>query len=249
MYEIADNFNEHSLDEATNNIISRNTGVIIIDTCCILDIIRIPLRSSNYLNAISILDIVIEVVSMAKSNPPQISLVIPPLILKEFNDHVEHTIIEIKNSITDFNEQYKILFSIAGRYNSNMGTGLLISKLHILDELHKLCSDLIDYGIHLGEDKECTNEAMSRSIRKTPPAKKGTSQDSYIYLHGINLISKLRKRGFRKNCIFFTTNTNDYCEKKGHLFENIDKELSKLTAILRYDWLQLYETIIENNNE
>ena len=71
---------EYTMSDASSFLTKRNLSVLVLDTCAILDIIRVLKRINSHTRAEKFLESVSIILSMANGDQAHLSLVIPPLV-------------------------------------------------------------------------------------------------------------------------------------------------------------------------
>lgn len=217
-----------SLDNAINKVKGSNLPVLFVDTCSLLDIIRIPFRESSHTNAKNQLLSAQKIVDLASNN--KLHVFFSHLISQEWSENYPNTCNELKRHINKLNNDLSILSAIQDYtpffFNS--------SDFHSL--LKNTSQSLLDFGWHLLEDNEITLKAAKRAAAYTPPARKGAIKDCIIYEHYLYLLIELRKHNIINNIVLLTSNKNDFCENNGTPKEPIKTELINANAKLTLDW-------------
>ena len=221
------------IDDAVNEIINRSSPVLFLDTCTLLDIIRLPFRQKSPTTAKSFLESVGNANQLIKRS--KLSLVILPPVLKEWNNNLPNTKAELSRHIREIILRLEILSAI---HSSGAG-GLVVPDLLSLKTesfLETICNDLILSAIHIEQDNDLVLKANDRVVNNIPPSRKGTIKDCIIYEHCLQITSLLRSEEFTENIIFFTSNTKDFCVSNGNAKQPINDELSNLSIRLCLNW-------------
>ena len=197
------------MGDAVNEIINHPAPILFIDTCTLLDIIRLPFRQKKSTTAKAYLDSAENAIKLVKDN--RLRVVILPLILKEFGDNLSRTKDELSRHVKNISSSLEILYSIhSNGYGKLIVPDLFSFKTELI--LEKICCDLIELGIHVKQKDDTTLKANNRVIMNIPPSRKGTLKDCIIYEHCLELAALLRNQGFNEKMVFFTSNTEDFCE-------------------------------------
>jgi hypothetical protein len=182
--------------------------ILFIDTCSLLDIIRVPSHPNVKL---SHLEGAKEAVKKAKSN--SIYLVITETVEMEYKDNLSKTCVELERYTTKFAATgEKIVNSIECvelSYNFYISG---IEEIRLAAELEKIANNVIDSSLILEENQECIHSAHERTKHYQAPAQRGKSEskDCVIIEHFLELSKRLREEGLTNPLIFITNNSSDY---------------------------------------
>lgn len=221
------------IDDAVNEIINHPAPILFIDTCTLLDIIRLPFRQKKSTTAKAYLDSAENAIQLIKDN--KLRIVILPLILKEFGDNLPGTEDELSRHVKNLSSSLEILYSLHSKSHDKLIVPDLLSfKTELI--LKKICNDLLELGIHVKQNDDTTLRANNRVIMNIPPSRKGTLKDCIIYEHCLEMAALLRNQGFNEKMVFFTSNTEDFCENKIKAKQPIHNELSNFNIGLCVNW-------------
>ena len=237
---------EYTISNASSFLTERNLSVLILDTCALLDIVRILVRIDSHTRAEKILENVSNILSMAKDNPPQLSLVIPPLVPSEWKENQSKTSKEAETHLLKLDSMIKVANVSAASFNKAQSL-TTYSNLKLHEELLKLSKKIIYAGIWLKSANIVQQRATNRAISYTPPARKGAIKDCIIYEHSLELFRLLRSNHFSKKCVLLTSNTKDYCdETSSYPQEPIKSELDDVSAHLTTNWEWTFHLLKED---
>jgi hypothetical protein len=82
--------------------------------------------------------------------------------------------------------------------------------------LRQLSTDLLAACVTIDHDPDALGRAVDRIVTPTHPVKKENSKgakDAVILEHAVQMTGQLRNAGFAGNCLFVSSNTNDYAAK------------------------------------
>jgi hypothetical protein len=196
------------ISQAVQHIASKAQPLLLIDTCSLIDIVRVPLRGNiNH----SHIQGAIDIARMGKSG--QISLAVTNTIYNEFKTHLAPTCIELERYIQELESKNSSIISaiesvgLSYRFSIN---GLAKQKLP--EKLSELAEDLFSLSFMLKRDTGCGDRAHNRVELVQAPASRGKSEskDCLIIEHYLDLTKKLRATGFDKKIVFVTSNSKDY---------------------------------------
>ncbi len=203
----------------------RNVPVLFIDTCAILDILRVPMRQNiNF----SHLEGAKEIVDKQKQS--KISTVITTTIETEYNEHLHNTEIELARHISDLASNNERLInsieSIGLSYEFNVKN---IYKTELPTKLKEMAEEIIANSYIIEKDDECIKKAFARVETYAAPSRRGKSEskDCVIIEHFLKIASELRQLGFQKKFVFITSNSSDY-GKVSKLNPPLDTEFQNL---------------------
>lgn len=203
-------------------LINKNKNILILDTCCILDVIRAIKR-----NNLSTLESAINIINLYKNSQNDFIIVLPSLIPKEWSDNIDTVYTDTENYIKKCDDEHKKL---------RQSTRLIFQK-----ELDEICfadykldimlknysEKLLDIGLVIDDEiqSECYNNAGNRVIKCVPPAKLGKDsyKDCVIFEETLYLGKLLRAKGYERKIVFASSNTKEYC----CLDRKIDKKISR----------------------
>jgi hypothetical protein len=171
---------------------------------------------------------------ISRPDPP-INLVIPPLVEEEWNDNIDTVSSEITQNLSKLDSQIGVVHTVASALFRNLRR-IKYSKLNVVESLTTVSRGLLAHGISLDMDDVVSKQATGRAIALTPPATKGAIKDCIIYMHCLELFSRLRMEGFKANCVFMTSNTKDFCEKTGTVREPVRSELQERSVGFVKSW-------------
>ena len=201
-----------------------NCPVIFLDTCILLDIIRSVKRRLKSWSTTAV------VLHQGITTPPlRYRLVVSHLVQHEWLSNEKGLLKEALNHFTELQEQSNCIHDTCKALGIIPGfTAATYSSLGIVEQLHALSGRLLDAGMLIEQDTECTMRAMHRVIHNIPPSKKGgEAKDCTILEEYLAVARLLRAGGFDKKLVFCTSNTNDYCDAK-KLAESLAIEFAAL---------------------
>lgn len=217
-----------SYDQLAERLIRDDKNILILDTCCLLDIIRCVPRGQ-----MEVYDSALNISNAIKERTLDFSIVLPSLVPKEWNDNIDTVTLEIKRFIKDqFNSlevTRKVVAEISPDMTFNFGA---FSQLEIEQELKAISRRIMDNGYICEKGDEISALAANRVVSDTPPSKKGKEslKDCIIYEEVLHIAELLRSTNFDKRIIFASSNTREYYENRS-LCQSIEKELSERDII------------------
>jgi hypothetical protein len=228
---------EITMVETADVIAQKIAPVLILDTCAILDLVRLPVRTSDPARLKSVLMAIQKILRLAKLNPLAIYMVIPPLVRDEWRDNISTVSSELKAHFEKLNRMIETA-NVTNDCILKAGRVSPISGIQLHDKLLEICKGIFGYAIQLKPEEKTTLRASDRASRYIPPASKGAIKDCIIYEHALALISKLRERGILTKTVFLTSNINDFCENSTGTTprEPIKSEMEKVSFVMTTNW-------------
>ena len=221
-----------SIAEAAGGIVASHTPVLFLDTCALLDIIRLPSRARSARDSETLLAAAISILDRAKGD--QLSLVIPPLVTSELEKNLSNVEEEARNAVETLKLRYSVIASIQKTAGDSMAP-LAIDANAIVTFLKDLTTELMASGTELGEGDEPAKRAWKRAVENTAPSSKGTVNDCIVYEHTLQLMRVVRDAGHQQALVFLTSNTKDFCDS-GAAKEPVQAELADINAYLCTTW-------------
>jgi hypothetical protein len=202
-----------SLEQLAQDILGNPAPVLLLDTCSIIDIIRVPIRPTRDLleAAQRILD---------RTVTPQRKLwnVVNQQVVQEWYDNAANVAREVTAAIARTEESARRLLATA-RYiaPSQSLSAFSLGGLGLEGLLLTLSRSLLDGSAVLEDDEACLQRALGRMRNGIAPSSKGKPEykDCHIIEHFLELARRLRSCGFSDQIIFVSSNTEDYGKGPG----------------------------------
>lgn len=230
------NQTEYTISDASKLLSKRDLSVLILDTCAILDIVRLLIRVKSHTNAEKLLESVSNILSMTNDSQPNLSLVIPPLVSGEWEENQSKTSKEVETHLAKIDSIIQVI-NVAAEFFDKAQPLITYSKLKLHEELLKLSKTVLYAGVWLKSEDVVQQRATNRAISYTPPARKGAIKDCVIYEHSLELFKMLRASNFSKKCVFLTSNIKDFCDENGSSpQEPIKSEFNGISADFTTNW-------------
>ncbi len=196
------------INASVKALIATGVPVFLVDTCALLDIIRVPLRQSQKMShlegAIDILQ------KMASSS---LSVVVTTTIEREYSDHINQICVELERYvaklIADNERLINSIESVNLAYEFNI---IRMNTIKLSDALKTIADGILKDSIILDRDDECIGKAHTRVERYSAPSQRGKSEakDCVIVEHFLKFSHELRDSGFSGKMVFITSNSRDY---------------------------------------
>lgn len=217
--------NKFPVNSLVDKLIATDRNILILDTCCLLDIIRCIQREKP-----SILKSAIEIIDTFDKGTNKFEIVLPSLIETEWSDNCASVSAETKNHIEKCD---KVLKNLTHSFEMIFPTALqstYFSQYNLEMILSGFSEKLLNLSLCLEGIEKCKSEAINRVVHHIPPAEKGkdSTKDCIIFEETLFLSSLLRNRGFLKRIVFTTSNTKEYY-KDDNIIPTIEDELKKIS--------------------
>ena len=228
-----------NLNGVVNRILAAPAPVLCLDTCALLDIIRVPIRFRENKISVNVITTAFELISKASTNPPDLWILILELVEKEWLENASTVHTDLEKHLNSLHYALDHFSKALDRIE----TDTLFDKtdLRSFDIDHKLYSlseKFLKSSIIMENDDNCKIKAMDRvSIDAAPAGSKqgkNEAKDCMIIEHYLCLCKKLRNNAFAEKCLFVSSNTQDY----GHpqrLRSPLDVEFANINLIFAKD--------------
>lgn len=199
-----------TIDDIISTILHQPAPVIFLDTCIILDIVRVLHREGIDKGIIkSAKDLIVR----SKDESEKIWLITSEIVETEWNDNIDIVVEDLEKEIRRLKNNMLRLESILK--DVFPGTNIIypdIAAYSLDDYLRSLSEKLLKSSIIFLNDQECLLKSTDRVFGNMAPASKGKSEpkDCMIIEHYIKISKHLRENSFREKRIFITSNKNDY---------------------------------------
>src|SRR5471030_7143 len=150
-------------------IIAAPKPVLLIDTCSLLDIVRIPTREDD--KAEQIIKGAMGVLDRAKHG--DLYLAIADTVHYEYHDNLETVLGEAKDMATKRERQAKHYVLASGLAGLPIaGPGPFVPEI-LLGILSQLATNIVNAAFVIDSDNMCNGRAYARSVQGRAPASKG----------------------------------------------------------------------------
>jgi hypothetical protein len=216
-----------------NRILTQPAPVLFLDTCALLDIIKVPFRkvSVNLIGATN--DIFL------KASTNHLWIVTLDLVEKEWQDNVGNVSIELDKHLQELHDNLVKFSDTLDKIETNAQFYQTdLRRFDIVQKLYSLSEKLLKSSVIMENDDNCKIKAMDRvSIDAAPAGSKhgkNEAKDCMIIEHYLCLCRKLRNNTFAEKCLFVSSNTQDF----GHpqrLRSPLDVEFANLNLVFAKD--------------
>ncbi len=210
--------------ELASEIANRPCPLLFLDTCSILDVLRVPIRRELQ---IEILNAVATMTKFCDSTPRRIWLVTSALVISEFETNVAEVKNELKASIemqARLTHVARVIFPDQRVEATNWGA------LGLDQRVTTLVNGLVDRLVVFDGSPKSKLRAGARVTSAEPPSGRGKDQqykDCVIFEAFLELVSAARSQGFKSRAIFVTADKG-YGKQPGH--PRIKRDLDAVSA-------------------
>ena len=212
-----------SIVEAQDHILTEPAPVLFLDTCVLLDVLRVASERENAPHRI--IPAAEQVAVRANSSPRQLWLLGAALLDVEWNDNVQGVfdsvaahIARVDRSLAKLHATIQAFPSIfMDTRNHDLGFAsaarpLQIDRFDLPRRLREICERMLRSMIRLSPDDETLRAANLRSMKGLKPATIGKREhpDCLIIETCFALCKSLRSRGFGERYAFVSSNKADF---------------------------------------
>jgi hypothetical protein len=196
-----------ALADVAAAVFAKPTPLLLLDTCSILDVMRVPVRrQSNQLTAIG------RLIAACTAVPEKCRMIRASIVAKEFANNRPAVEAELRRFIADLKSQADE-FDEASRHFGLPVAANFYSSLPLAASLIGLADSLLNVCLEVDADQSANNRAVDRTLHKKRPARHGRGlQDSIIVEECLELVRLLRAGGFAEIAVFLSSNSDDFCE-------------------------------------
>ena len=200
------------LPQLVERLIAEDQNVLLLDTCCLLDIIRGPARER-----MPDFEAALSMTTAIDTGNPLFQIALPSPVPREAQSHVA----DARNSVVIHLRQYTQTGQAFQRVHHALELPSPLPLLAPLDRIHYEEFLAAIYGkilaaCHvLDEDPVFLQSAERCRVQGRRPARRGSNKhlsDCQILEEVIALGTSLRSRGFARRIVFGSSNTADFCD-------------------------------------
>lgn len=198
-----------TITDVVDQLVAMDRPVMFLDTCILLDVIRaIKRRYGGCVAAAHQLHVAATVA------PVQCSLVVSHLVRHEWAIHEQDVVKEANRHLDEIEAQ-------SGHFHDAcavLGIHPMFPRANysghgITESLRDLSRQILDSGLEVDSDNDCSGRAIHRVIYNIPPSKKGgEAKDCTILEEYLAVCRLLEEASFSRRRVFCTSNTKDYGE-------------------------------------
>jgi len=220
------------ISDAVDIFVRQPMPILFVDTCALLDIIRLPFREKNPKTAMDYFCSVKRAIELTISN--RLRIVLLPNVPNEYRENFQKTKDELSRHIEGIDKNLEVLGALHGSSGNQLPVSG-VSSLKTEKLLENICKNLIEICICISQDDTLVVKANDRVVQNIPPSRKGSIKDCIIFEHAVKIGSLLRKKSFTDSIVFLTSNTKDYCDS-GYAKQRISDELGGMNIGLCLNW-------------
>lgn len=200
--------NRFSFISLLDKAVTKDKNILILDTCCVLDVIRCIPRGK-----LSLLETVIKIINLFDKEQNQFEIILPSLFEIEWSENYKNVREETNKYIKKCDADYKKIIESFKTIFLTEPQAIYFSGYNLDKTLLELAEKLIELSMHLESIDECNSKATKRVVLNIPPAAKGknSTKDCIIFEETLYLSEELRRKGFNKKIVFASSNTKEYC--------------------------------------
>lgn len=203
-----------SLERVAEGILSGPAPVLLLDTCSIIDLVRVPIRQTR----VDLLGAAQKLLARVNANPRQLWTVVNQQVVQEWQDNAFKVAGEVAAAMSVTEDAARRLVAAA----RDLAPGQRVSTFSLgglrLDSLLVARSrSLLEGAVALTDDDACLQRALGRMRSGRAPSSKGKPEykDCHIIEHFLELARRLRSSGFTNSIAFVSSNTEDYGKSPG----------------------------------
>ena len=208
-----------NLTEAGRRIAAEPAPVLFIDTCALLDIVRLPLRLKAPVagrNAVA----AARAVAALEADERTLWAVVPPPVLEEYRRNAPGVLEELTGRWRRLDDEYRGTHDVA----QSLGVGVPTPPLFEANlgafrrRLEELPERVIERAVRLGPDDGARLRAMTRAETAVAPSQRGKESlaDCVLTEHVLGLADVLGDRAPRP-LVLLSSNTDDFYDGGGTL--------------------------------
>lgn len=199
-------------EEDVARIIADKLPLLCLDTCSILDTMRDPTREDASANALSA---TLFLSSKIQYGAELLGL-IADQVSHELNDHLGPVEEEAKRAIGKLKKNIERIDEIAAVFGAAVKTNLSHLDNHVTAAKAAM-QQIIGSAKSFDEPPDIAGRALVRVNQAKTPARQGkeSMKDCVVIEAYLDVIGKLRARGWQGKAVFVSSNVNDYQGKTG----------------------------------
>lgn len=199
--------NKLSVISLVEKLIEEEKNILILDTCCILDVIRCIQREN-----LSVLKTTIDIINLFDKKKNKFLIVLPSLIDSEWSDNYMTVSSETKSFIEKCDTTHKNLIQSFEMVFPTQLNSICFSQYKFEKILSDFSEKLLALSFSIESIEECKVNAINRVVQHIAPAAQGkdSTKDCIIFEETLFLGNLLRSSGFTKKIVFASSNTKEY---------------------------------------
>jgi hypothetical protein len=201
-----------TISEACQRIIAQPAPVLFLDTCNLIDLIRIQKPDEAWPMEVNAC---LQLLSLLQASSAEIHLVLSEVVLNEFerdSDELPRKSITLEKDVEKIFDQARICLEVAASLGLNSHEQLPFDSKGFAAALIALPINLLENALVLTRDTTCLDRALTRLLSGKMPSKdKRQIKDSIVFEHSLELCRELQTAALQFPKVFVSRNTGDYC--------------------------------------
>ena len=169
---------DDSISKIVKEVVFKDKNILILDTCCLLDVIRCIQR-----NNFDVLESAFKIVQEFNEKNSDFIIVLPSLIQNEWKENFEKVKLETRKFIRNHDKNNGILLRSLGLFLDSSTLAMRFSENELEKKLANLSEKIILNSYCLESIQECKISATNRVIGNISPAEQGkdSTKDCVIF--------------------------------------------------------------------
>lgn len=212
-----------TIAELVEHLAGTELPLLFVDTCALLDIIRVPVRQPNALETIAG---ALRIVEQRKN----FNLVISSVVIPEFQANLPTVISDLDAKCHALREEITLFNDILALVGLETHSRISFDSYdRLASELTQLSQTLLGTALTFQRDHHIELKAFRRSSARIPPGHRGgQDKDCLLFEELLEVARQLRSRDHCAKVVFCTSNTKDYCEFRSRPHPEIVRQLDPL---------------------
>lgn len=217
-----------SISDDLSSFIGSKRVALVVDTCSVIDILRIPQRSDeNVAFGIREIEAAFYLIQESAAQSGIAKIILPHPVTTEIVDNRDEGLRELKNAILSSRAKLEIFSRIHQLVGLSSTLSAPEAELSLAGKaLEDLVDNLVANSLSIREDSQSVTAAFARVVSGIAPSKKGSSQqmkDCAIVEHLLAVSPRLKDAGCERT-IFISSNKRDFCNEANNLKEPLSSE-------------------------
>ena len=214
-----------------------NLPFIFVDTCALLDLVRLPFRAKDARQAARTIEAARRFLQGACATPASAHLIAAERVEIEWKDNIAGVAAEYEGHVARMENDIDRFLSCASALGLPLPplerTGPLLTY-----DLQSLAQDLLNASVGIVEERDIQVKAFHRESRGIGPAQKGKKclGDCVVAETVLHSAEALRGVGFQGTLVFLTANTKDFSNGAGGLHQDLAADFLRLRIEFCTQW-------------
>ena len=221
-----------AIPEVVKQILPTQSPLLLLDTCSILDILRLTGLYAQPGLFRPQWDGIRKVCELAAGRDASLNIALAPQVAVEFDRHYPGELGRLAKRAA---ATLSFLDVVSYARGTDSPSSLQDADSWV-SPFTGLVGQLMDLSLQMEIDQTCKSKGQDRSYEKiAPSAKQPQVDDCIIYEHYLACSRQLRASGYKQRILYLTSNTGDYMQG-GKPHPPIDQELRELEIDLVLNW-------------